>query len=543
MCDCELQICCCKECESAFKNSVTSTASALTNQDVLVYATASASASSEISFQDAWLKADVEANRLAKYYAELEANTIDTTFNIIQTEPILTFGITNTGDIVTDYLTVNNGSITTGIINRGVVLTESLIVSIDSTTNGITNTGNIETDTINNIPLAQTDSNLLDVIIGDYASNVTTASSNTGLGVKVFENLTTGSRNVAVGLGALASSTTGGSNVAVGLGALASSTTASTLVAVGYNALNANVTGFRNTALGYQALTKNTDGDRNTAVGQSTLLNNTIGDFNTALGFEALKGNTTGNNNIAIGGSTLDSNTNGSANTAIGNGALTANNGDANVALGYKTLNVNTTGSNNVALGNSVLLANTTGDNNTALGVSALSLNVSGSRNTAIGYNADTTGQYDESIAIGYNARIRASNQIVLGTLAETLVIRGGLNYNITTISADFTLSTPVNQFYIVRGTTTTVTLPYLSSNANNWGAVAQFKNMTAGNVNLALPGSYTPSATANALIAKSSIAAAASPIVLASGAITQYIFGPFINGSLVECGAWYQQF
>ena len=458
MCDCELQICCCKECESAFKNSVSASASALTNQDVLVYATASASASSEISFEDAWLKAYVEANRLAKYYAELEANTIDTTFNIIETQAISTYEINNETDITTDTLTVNGAS----------------------ETNGITNTGDIETNTINKVPLAKLDPELLDIIIGDFAENVTTASSNTGLGVKVFENLTTGSRNVAVGLSALRNNSIGSTNVAVG-----------------FEALLNNTTGSRNVAVGDNALASNTTGNRNVATGNDTLENNTTGTTNTAVGDIALRFNTTGAGNVAVGTQALNSNTTGNANTVIGN--------------------------------------------------TALSLNTTGNRNTAIGYNADTTGQYNQSIAIGYNASIYDSNQIILGTSAETLVIQGGLNYSTAIITANITLSTPVNQFYIIRGTTGEVTLPYLSSNATNWGAVVQFKNMTGGNVNIAIEGgtsgSYSPSATQNALIAEASPSTAAGPIILASGVITQYIFGRFIDGALVECGAWYQQF
>jgi len=224
MCDCELQICCCKECESAFKNSVSASASALTNQDVLVYATASASASSEISFQDAWLKADAEANRLAKYYAELEANTIDTTFNIIETQAISTYEINNETDITTDTLTASSietdtltaSSIETDTLTASSIETDTLTVNGASETNGITNTGNITTDTLNNITVAQIDSELLNVIIGNSAANVTTASSNVALGIGALENLTTGTNNVAVGTYALSSNTEGSYNTVIG---------------------------------------------------------------------------------------------------------------------------------------------------------------------------------------------------------------------------------------------------------------------------------------------------------------------------------------
>jgi hypothetical protein len=76
------------------------------------------------------------------------------------------------------------------------------------------------------------------------------------------------------------------------------------------------------------------------------------------------------------------------------------------------------------------LSSNTTGSNNTAIGYNAGSANVDGSFNTYIGYNANAdAGNYSYSTAIGANALITGSNQIVLGTSAETIVIPGKIRH------------------------------------------------------------------------------------------------------------------
>ena len=131
----------------------------------------------------------------------------------------------------------------------------------------------------------------------------------------------------------------------------------------------------------------------NTALGKDVLKSNTLGYNNTAIGFQALHSN--------IGFIPNEEPTAGINNTAIGFQALYNNTGYDNTAIGFQAL-YNT---------------DTSGNNNTAIGLAAGKTNVTGSLNTFLGYGADCSGNTDSdySTAIGYNAKITKSNQIVLG--------------------------------------------------------------------------------------------------------------------------------
>ena len=167
--------------------------------------------------------------------------------------------------------------------------------------------------------------------------------------------------------------------------------------AVGYQALQSNTTGKENSAFGYQALKSNTEGQGNMAIGWGTLFTNDDGDYNCAIGRATLYNNQSGEQNMAIGKSSLFNNTTGDYNTAIGSSSL---------------LN-NTTTSNNTAIGYQALLGNT-GSGNTAIGRNAGSTNTSGANNVYLG-NATGGSTFSHSAAIGYNAQITKSDQIVLG--------------------------------------------------------------------------------------------------------------------------------
>src|SRR5438445_211063 len=72
----------------------------------------------------------------------------------------------------------------------------------------------------------------------------------------------------------------------------------------------------------------------------------------------------------------------------------------------------------NTAGGTSVLINNTTGIVNTALGAWALGTKNRGNYNTAVGFGADIAegvGHVENSTALGNQAKISASNSIVLG--------------------------------------------------------------------------------------------------------------------------------
>ncbi|MEQ1734023.1 MAG: hypothetical protein ABL940_10135, partial [Bacteroidia bacterium] len=132
---------------------------------------------------------------------------------------------------------------------------------------------------------------------------------------------------------------------------------------------------------------------------QSGLINLSIGV--TSFGYGALSSNGAGgNNNSAFGYQSLFTNTSGTDNTATGK----------------FTLYGNTTGSANTANGSLSLGNTTTGNWNAALGYNSGLTNTIGSNNTYVGASADaTSGTFSKAVAIGYNAKVGASNAMVLG--------------------------------------------------------------------------------------------------------------------------------
>jgi hypothetical protein len=169
---------------------------------------------------------------------------------------------------------------------------------------------------------------------------------------------------------------------------------------------------------------------REQATSIGNFINNLNGTGNVGIGNLALAANTA-INNTAVGASALAANTTGSTNTAVGVSALVANTtGTTNTAVGSSALVANTTGATNTAVGSSALSANTTGASNTAVGLNAGAGNTAGSNNTFIGTNADmgtnanlnniqlflfNLSGITNATAIGYNAKVGASNSIVLG--------------------------------------------------------------------------------------------------------------------------------
>jgi len=280
---------------------------------------------------------------------------------------------------------------------------------------------------------------------------------------------------------------------------------------------NLNVNGFINN------MTLYINDNDNTVIGQSYNGNN-IGYYNIGIG-DALSANT-GNSNIGIGSDTLSNNTGnynigigpgtlsyntGNFNIAIGNGPLSRNTGYFNTAVGIDTLVYNYKGGSNTAIGVGALLYNETGDFNTAIGFNALNcLNVynqttvDGSNNTAVGYNAgynDFNGYanlylgynsnqlqsldytynyiYNYSTAIGANATITASNQIVLGgfnsSVYPTVYIPGNLD-----VSGNVDVSSNV----VVQGTVTASGFPLVSDYRIKTNVISLSDSFTVDNLN-----------------------------------------------------------
>jgi len=143
---------------------------------------------------------------------------------------------------------------------------------------------------------------------------------------------------------------------------------------------------------------------------------------NTFIGLDAGNLTMSGDYNSGNGAHTLQNNTNGNYNTASGYAALRENSGDYNTACGGFALLGNTTGNYNTASGYAALQHNR-GDYNTACGGFALLSNITGERNTAVGHGADVVSTaLTNATAIGYYAKVNASNKIRLGNSAVTVI-------------------------------------------------------------------------------------------------------------------------
>jgi hypothetical protein len=171
----------------------------------------------------------------------------------------------------------------------------------------------------------------------------------------------------------------------------------------------------------------------NTVVGTSALSNNTTGINNTAVGYESLLDSTTGSNNTGCGMQTIRT----GSNTAY----------------------------NNTAIGNQAIGSNTSGGNNTALGFSAGIIRVPNrteTNNTFIGENTSIKAVgYTNSTAIGAEADISGSNQIIFGRAVETVIIPRTMRH----------LAPPI----IIRKATTTQSLA-------NGGGIVKFPTLVYDN-------------------------------------------------------------
>lgn len=262
--------------------------------------------------------------------------------------------------------------------------------------------------------------------VGENAlfANISNQSS-TGVGSNALYN-TAADFNTGVGSNAGRAWSSGGGNTALGHGAAGQDDTSPSLA-----------TGFYNTAIGGWSLQEITTGGGNTGVGMNSLLDITTGQQNTAVGLGANAGGS-GSTGVATGNAA-------SFNVAVGYDALQNNQANNLVAVGFNALKANTTGTTSVAVGSQALLTTMADSDNTAVGASSLYTLNGGTDNTALGYNtlnlcstcsqdvalgsgAFATGNYSNSIAIGYGAQPTASNQIWIGNSSTaTGVFQGNL--------------------------------------------------------------------------------------------------------------------
>jgi len=138
---------------------------------------------------------------------------------------------------------------------------------------------------------------------------------------------------------------------------------------------------------------------------------------NTVVGFNCLNSNTTGTDNTAVGINSLNSNTSGYNNTAVGSNSLyLLTTGIANTSIGNSSMMNGVNGSYNTAIGTSTL-TKVESQYNTAIGYNSAKANlVNGEYNTLLGANTNVANDpLNYSTAVGYNAQITSSNQIMLG--------------------------------------------------------------------------------------------------------------------------------
>ena len=257
-------------------------------------------------------------------------------------------------------------------------------------------------------------------------SNLRNLGIGGGLNQTVQTNNFNGNENTALGFDALRGNTDGYRNTAVGHNALFRNESGALNTAVGYRALEAN-TVFGNTAVGARSLHRNSTGTYNVAIGLSALSYNETGIGNVAVGSAALQLNTTGEQNVAIGNSSQSASSTGIRNSSVGHGSLLRNEtGIGNSGLGWGALLSNVDGDYNTALGYLALNSLDTGSGNTAVGMEAFRYLESGTNNTALGYGAGAddlgSGTLENATAIGYNAKVDASNKVRIGNTAVTVI-------------------------------------------------------------------------------------------------------------------------
>ena len=323
---------------------------------------------------------------------------------------------------------VTNGTNTNLITPTGVVLTNStgnsLLGSKSTWSIGADNTvlgvgaganGAGDINTVGNTCIGRSAGGALLSTTSNQATNNSLVGKNAG------SNITTGSSNVCVGQAAGQNIQTGGSNVCVGQGAggsIATSGNANTflgaLTTSTINVGNTTVIGYNASATASNQIVMGTSAE--TIIASSGFIavpsgvNNLFFSSSSKSGIAAI-----GNYNSAIGLAALQScNASTAQNNAMGYGALQSSKASNNTGVGHYSLPNVTTGGNNTAIG-----ANSGGVN----GGTGLT---TGANNTFLGANTNiASGQsgVNSSTAIGQNAIITASNQIVMGTATESVAL------------------------------------------------------------------------------------------------------------------------
>lgn len=239
----------------------------------------------------------------------------------------------------------------------------------------------------------------------------TSGSDNTFIGHSAGRNNTTGDANLFIGREAGLNNNAGFSNLFIGQGAGKAGTTARSNLAIGKDALQSNTIMPGNIAIGDSslywlsaigAITGYQDpGSFNTAVGLKSGYRTSVGDHNSFFGAYAGMRNEEGRNNSMFG-------------FEAGADAVR---GDKNVYVGTYAGKGCTACNNNTIIGYGAGSSLSGKDDNTFVGDNA-GISLNGERNVAIGRAAGAnlgSSNYENTITLGYNARVSASNQARIG--------------------------------------------------------------------------------------------------------------------------------
>jgi hypothetical protein len=259
--------------------------------------------------------------------------------------------------------------------------------------------------------------------------------ANTSGGGNAFYGSGAGSRNTTGGNNAFFGSfsgffnLTGNYNAFFGSSAGNANTTGSENSFFGTSAGASNTTGSNNSFYGGASGVLNTTGSNNSFYGQSAGVFNTTGSDNSIFGADAGFSSSTGRDNAFFGKDAGFSTGSGSNNSFFGRSAGYANTtGQYNTYVGFEAGLQSTTGSGNAFFGEWAGRANTTGSSNVFIGPIAGETNVSGHSNTMIGVGADVaSGNLSFATAIGADATVSTSDTVVLGRIADTVVVPGFL--------------------------------------------------------------------------------------------------------------------
>ena len=351
---------------------------------------------------------------LASGFSHSSGSTESLEFNVPTTsgnQYLISFNATNVGGTVlyvkignTPDVDIYNGfsNFFVGVVSDG----GNLVLTPKSTYNG----------TITNLELREVKDNGNEVTF--EVKNVNTKENDSGL---------SGFWNVALGFNSFDNNENGSRNVALG-----------------YCSLQDFKSGTRNLALGTFAMNRLVSGDRNVAIGADSLWYATHAVGCIAIGHNSMHGvGTDIEHNIAIGQDTMGGVTTGKNNVAIGSSAMAfaqSSNATGCVSIGYESGYYSKTGNTNVGFRAGYY---NRGIRNTTLGYQAGSQNyISGDDNVFLGFNSgiDNTGgtasnpkSASKSIAIGQNAKVNKSAQMMLGSTDITEVVFCGnkkINFN-----------------------------------------------------------------------------------------------------------------